>query len=90
MLLKRLSKEKKRPHRYRGISQAVALLRYSANDRRNAKEAAWFRASDRGVIVAEKRQWPHAGTSLGTGGGVFFLSSSVLEAFFAWGVDLEG
>ena len=36
-----------------------------------------------GVIVAEKCQWPDPGISLGTGGGVFFLYTNVLEAFFA-------
>ena len=39
-----------------------------------------------GVIVAEKRQWPHAGTSLGTGGGLFFVSITLLEAFFDGGL----
>jgi hypothetical protein len=29
------------------------------------------------------------GISLGTGGGVFFLYSNVLEAFFAWGLILK-
>jgi hypothetical protein len=29
------------------------------------------------------------GISLGTGGGVFFLYSSVLEAFFTWGLILK-
>jgi hypothetical protein len=40
------------------------------------------------VIVVQKRQWPHAGTSLGTGGGAFFYFLNILEAFFAWGGDL--
>jgi len=39
-----------------------------------------------GIIVAEKRQWSHAGTSLGTGGGLFFLTLKLLEAFF----NMEG
>ena len=29
------------------------------------------------------------GRSLGTGGGLFFLTSNLLEAFFAWGVNVD-
>jgi hypothetical protein len=54
-----------------------------------SKESGLLKLLTRYVIVAEKRQWSNAGTSLGTGGGVFFLYSSVLEAFFAWGLILK-
>jgi hypothetical protein len=44
---------------------------------------------ERDVIVVQKRQWPHAGTSLGPGGGAFFYFLNILEAFFACGVNFE-
>ncbi len=78
MLLEALTSGKKGPHRYRGISQDQPHSFFC--ERPDAKERL---GSERdGVIVAGKRQWPDAGISLGTGGGLFFLTSKLLEAFF--------
>jgi hypothetical protein len=35
------------------------------------------------AINPVRSQWPHAGTSLGPGGGAFFYFLNILEAFFA-------
>jgi hypothetical protein len=84
MLLECLRNKKKRPHRYRGISRAVAL-RYLRERPTQARKRLGSELQAY-VIVVQKRQWSHAGTSLGTGGGAFFLFLKHSSSIFCMGV----